>query len=462
MTTKNNYMLLFILAIVAFSLWAILPLDGERLGREGFRLGLDLRGGTQLVYEADLTKKEPGQSDADVMEAVVQKIRNRVDAFGVTEPVIQTGGVNQILVQLPGVKDIEQAKTLIGQTAELKFMELSPDSLDASGNLMWQDGTQQKVPWDTVGFSTIKQLTEQGKITWIESKAVGSNGQEEALTGRFLKSNSQVVLAPNTNEPEVSFEWRSEGATLFEQITRRMLQKPLGIFLDQQLITAPRVQSVIRDKGVINGVTLEEGRLLAIQLNSGSLDAPLKIVQELDVDATSGADSLRLSLTAGIIGLAMVFIFMVAYYRIPGTLAGMALLIYGVILLAIFKLIPVTLTLPGIAGVIISIGMAVDANVLVFERLREELRSGLGVGAAVQRGFDRAWSSIRDSNVSTFITCAVLYWMGSTFGAAMVQGFALTLFIGVAVSMFTALTVTRTLIRVFMGTRVMTPRPGTM
>src|SRR3990172_2342971 len=459
--SRNSWWLLIIVALFAIGLYIILPPDGTRFGRQGFRFGLDLRGGTQLVYEADLSKKDPGQSDGQVMSSVKQKIERRVNAFGVTEPLIQIGGSNRILVQLPGVKDINEAKKLIGQTAELKFQELSPDSLDANGNLVWKEGDQeQRQPWQDVGFTTIKTLTIEGKITWVESKAVGESGLEEALTGKYLKPNSQVVLSPNTNEPEVAFEWNSQGATLSEQITRRLLQKPMGIFLDQELLSAPRVQAVIEDRGVITGVSLDEGRKLSAQLNSGSLDVPLTIIQQQDVDATSGADPLRRSLFAGFVGLGMVLLYMIVSYRVPGVFAGLALLMYGSLLLSIFKMVPVTMSLPGIAGVIISIGMAVDANVLVFERLREELRTGISYHAAVEKGFNRAWPSIRDSNISTFITCAILYWFGTTFGAAMVQGFALTLFIGVAVSMFTALTATRTFMRVFIGSRVSRPAAG--
>ncbi|MFC1919510.1 protein translocase subunit SecD [Chloroflexota bacterium] len=456
MSKRNLYMIAFVLAIVGFSLWVILPVDGDRFGREGLSLGLDLQGGTQLIYEADLSKKDPGQSDENVMEGVRQKIERRVNAFGVAEPLIQIGGDNRILVQLPGVRDIDEAKKLIGQTAELKFVELSSESLDGAGNLIWEDeeGNRNQVPWQQIGFENIKQLTEQGAIIWIDSKAIGNSGQEETLTGKYLKPNAQVVLAPDTNEPQVAFEWDSDGAALFKVITQRLINKPLGIMLDQELISAPRVNAVIEDQGVITGLTIEEGNRLSIQLNSGSLDVPLTVIQEQDVDATRGADSLRRSLIAGFIGLGMVLVFMMGYYRFPGLLAGVALVMYGSILLAIFKLVPVTLTLPGIAALIISIGMAVDANVLVFERVKEEIRAGMGLGAAVERGFDRAWLSIRDSNISTFITCIILYWFGSTFGATMVQGFALTLFIGVAISMFTALTVTRTLMRIFIGSRM--------
>jgi len=417
--TSNIWLLIFVLALFIFGLWAIIPLDADRFGRQGLTLGLDLKGGAYLVYEADLSKKDPSQTDAQIMTSVLNKIERRVNAFGVKEPIIQQQGENRILVQLPGEKNVDEAKKLIGQVALLEFKEatLGPDGQpvrDAEGNYQW-----------TV------------------AKATGTNGQLEELTGKYLKPNSKVVLKPNTNEPEVAFEWNDEGAVLFEQITKRNLQKPLGIFLDNQVISAPTVQAVIKSSGVITGMTMQEAQSLAIQLNSGSLDVPLTIIQEQTVDATLGADSIKKSLIAGAIGLALVALFMLLYYRMSGFVAILALLIYGVIVTAIFKLVPVTLTLAGIAAGVVSIGMAVDANILIFERMKEELRSGKTLGAAVEAGFSRAWLAIRDSNVTTFIACIVLYWFGDTFGAFMVKGFALTLFIGVALSMFTAITVSR-------------------
>jgi preprotein translocase subunit SecD len=265
----------------------------------------------------------------------------------------------------------------------------------------------------------------------------------EALTGKYLKPNAAVTL-DNLGKPEVSFEWNAEGAKLFGQITQRLLNKPLGIFLDNVLISSPTVQAVITDKGVINNIPIDQAKILVNQLNSGSLDVPLKVIQQTDVDATLGADSLRKSLTAGLIGIACVAFFMIVYYRVPGLVATVALGIYAAILLAIFKVIPITLTLPGIAGFVISTGMAVDANVLIFERMKEELKRGLTIKMAVQEGFHRAWPSIRDSNFSTLITCVILYWFGSTFGAFMVKGFAVTLALGVLISLFSAITVTRT------------------
>ena len=411
------------MALFGFALWAVVPLDSERLGRRGLTLGLDLKGGSHLVYEADLSKKDPSQTDDQAMEGVKQKIERRVNAYGVTEPIIQRQGGNRILVQLPGIKDIDEAIKLIGQTAELDFRE---QKLDENGKPVFD---------------------EEGNPEWVIAMAEGSDGQQRELAGKYLKPNATVVLAPQTNEPQVAFEWDEEGALLFTQITQRNLGKPLGIFLDSELISWPIVKAVISNTGIIEGLTLNEGETLAIQLNSGSLDVPLKVIQEQDVDASLGADSIRKSILAGEIGLALLVLFMLIYYRLPGFVACCALGIYGVLLLAIFKLIPVTLTLPGIAAFILSVGMAVDANVLIFERLKEELRSGRTLGAAVEVGFDRAWTAIRDSNITTFIACIILYWFGGVLGAFMVRGFALTLFIGVALSMFSAIVITRAFLR---------------
>ena len=271
-----------------------------------------------------------------------------------------------------------------------------------------------------------------------------------------MKPNASLVLDPQTGAPEVAFEFNTEGALLFKQITTRDLGKPLGIFLNNELISAPTVQAVIADKGVITGVSLQQAKTLAIQLNSGALVAPLTIVERSNIEATLGADSIKKSLLAAEIGIAALVLFMILYYRLPGFIACLALGIYGVVILAIFKLIPITLTLPGIAGFIVSFGMAVDANVLIFERMKEELRAGRSLSAAIEAGFNRAWTAIRDSNITTFIACAVLYWMGGSLGALMVRGFAITLFIGVAMSMFSAITITRTFLRFIPKSRLTT------
>ncbi len=429
MKTGNTVLLIFILLLFALCLWIVMP-GTKILGREEFKLGLDLRGGSHLVYAIDLTKKDPAQTDADVIEGVKQKIERRVNAYGVTEPIVQTirnERGNFVLVQLPGVRDIDEAIRLIGQTAELDFREIK---LDESGKPV---------------------LDEGGREQWTKAVAIGSDGKERELTGKYLKPNAQVVLEPNTNKPEVAFEWNPEGAVLFEQITKRNLHKPLGIFLDEQLISAPTVQAVIKEKGVITGLNINEARMLAIQLNSGSLDVPLTVVERRDIGATLGADSLKKSLEAGIIGAALVILFMVSYYRFSGFVACLALLVFVALNLAVFKLIPVVLTLPGIAGFIVSVGMGVDGNVLVAERLKEELRRGRTLGAAVEESFRQSWTAIFDANITVFIACVVLYWLGNTFANFLVMGFATTLFIGTALSMFTQVVVTRTFMRTFVG-----------
>ncbi len=425
---RDSYFLVFILLLVGLALWTILPTNSVRLGRNGFTLGLDLKGGTHLVYQADLSQKDQALTDAQVMASVKAKIERRANSYGVSEPLIQIQGSNRIVVELPGVTDVDAAIKIIGEVALLQIMEAH---FDASGNPV---------------------LDENGNTAWFPATALGSDGvTEETLTGKYLKPNAQVVTDTTTNLPLVSFEWNDEGAVLFKEITTRNVGKPIAIFLDDENVEVATVNEAISDKGVIQGLKLQDALNLVIQLNSGSLDVPLSIVQRTDVDATLGSDSLTKSLIAGGIGIGIVILFMIFYYGIPGTIAAAALLIYGALVLAVYKLIPVTLTLPGIAGFIISVGMAVDANVLIFERLKEELRAGRTLHRAVDEGFRRAWPSIRDSNISTFITCAILYWFGNTFGAFMVKGFALTLFLGVAISMFSAVLITRTFISLLIG-----------
>ena len=389
--------------------------------RRAMRLGLDLQGGTHIVLKADLTEVPAGQQVGQ-MEGVRRIIERRINAYGVSEALVQRLGTDRISVQLPGVRDIAEARALIGKTAQLDFRET--------------------------------RALPDGALEFVPATAVGSDGALKQLTGAYLKPTSEVIFEPSTGLPQVSFEFNSEGARLFEAITQRNLAKPIGIFLDDGIVSAPTVQAIIRDRGVITGVALEDARILAIQLNAGALPVPVSVVQQQDVDATLGTDSVQKSILAGEVGLGVVMLFMLLYYRLPGLLAGIALGLYTVFLLAIFKLIPVTLTLPGIAASILSIGMAVDANILIFERLKEELRDGRSLRAGIEAGFNRAWSSIRDSNVSTLITCSVLYWFGSNFGATLVQGFALTLAIGVLLSMFTAVVVSRSLLRALVGRRL--------
>jgi preprotein translocase subunit SecD len=430
---RNRWRLLITAVITILAVLTVWPWpNGISLGinnlhfeRKGFTLGLDLQGGTHLVLQADMTKA-PGQDANEVLKGVIQVLERRVNAYGVAEPVIQSQGSDRVIVELPGVKDIEEAKKLIGQTAQLDFREQDPS---APGG-------------------------------WKIATATGLDGTQKELTGKYFRPNAQVVFEQRSNQPQVAFEFDDEGANLFEQITRRLIGKQLGIFLDGQLISAPTVQAVISRNGVITNMRLNEARTLAIQMNAGAVPVPIKIVEERTVDATLGADSVQKSVIAGELALLVVALFMIMYYRLPGLVATVALAIYSVTTLALFMLIPVTLTLAGIAGFILSIGMAVDANILIFERMREELRWGKSVNAAVRAGFDRAWTSIRDSNSSTLITCAILYWFGQNFGASLITGFALTLAIGVVVSLFTAIFVTRGLLTSLMSASTLVHKPA--
>ena len=437
MKKRNIYLLIFILVLFGFALWSVVPFNTKLLGPNGLRLGLDLKGGSQLLYKADLSQKDPSVSNAEAMSAVVEKIQRRVNQYGTFESTIQKQGTDRILVQLPGVEDINRAISFIGETALLDFRE---QKLDENGNPVLDD-----------------------KGNWVfkdePAKAEGRDGEERELTGEYLK-HARQDMDPYKG-PVVVIEWDNEGGYLFEKITERNFHKPLAIFLDNEIISAPVVQSVIRagTPGQIEGhFTIDEAKDLANQLNSGALNVPLTIIDQRDVDATLGADSIKKSILAAEIGLVLLLLFMLLYYRLPGLLACISLGIYGVFLLTIFKLFHanLTLTLPGIAAAILSLGMAVDANVLIFERVKEELRAGRTLGAAVEAGFNRAWTAIRDSNITTFIACIVLFWLGGTFGAFMVRGFALTLFIGVALSMFTAIVITRTFLRLVVGSRLVT------
>ena len=430
MIRKNTLVLIIIIAIFAFAISAIIyPL----LGREGMRLGLDLQGGLHMVYRADLSSVEPGEED-DVIEGVMAVLNNRINPLGVTEPVIQRQGQDRIVVELPGLSVTDKEKERLSRVALLEFGELVAEGEEAK----WEN--------------------ELGG--WKPATAV-IEGEEKELTSRYFKENT-YVSQDSLGKLLLIFEWDEEGSKLSEAITGRLIDKPLGIFEGGTSLLgedgrpiAPIVRSIIRDSGQIEGLSYEESTSLSIQLNAGRLPVPLEILYDQTVSPILGADFIDMSVKAGIIGIILVMLFMILYYRLSGGLASLALIFYGSLVLAIFKLIPVTLTLAGLGGFILSIGMAVDANVLIFERMKEEIRAGRTLGAAIEAGFNRAWTGIRDSNVTTFIVCGILYWMGNILVAgAPVKGFATTLFIGVAVSMFTAIVVTRTLLRLFVGSRL--------
>jgi len=391
---RNNFFLLFIVLLAlgaAFVVWPQNPsnylpgtfwpgnegIDVPLLGhRQGFRLGLDLQGGTHLTLRADTSRLPQGTDAGNAVDGATKVIERRINAYGVAEPVIQRRGADRIIVELPGVRNIEEAKNLIGKTAQMDFRE--------------------------------RKGTTGTDADWVVATAVGNDGVEKPLTGQYFKKAE--VRFNQRGTPEIGFQFDDEGAKLFGDITKRNLQKPIGIFLDGQVISSPTVQAQITSDGVIQGsFTPEEAKNLAIQLNAGALPVPVSIEEERTVDATLGADSVRKSVIAGEIALLVVAAFMIMYYRMLGVVAVGALFIYTLIVLSLFKLIPVTLTLAGIAGLILSIGMAVDANILIFERMKEELRSGKTVGSAIEAGFGRAWPSIRDSNFSTLITCTILF-----------------------------------------------------
>ena len=400
--------------------------------RDTMRLGLDLQGGTRLLLQGSLPEGAEGDLD-DSLEGAVGVLERRVNAAGLSEAEVTRQGVDSITIQIPGLAP-DEARRLLGRTALLQFCE---EAGSLGGGAPCGAGGQ-----------------------WVQSLAV-LDGESVALTGRFLRANSFIGTDPLGN-PVVQFEWTGEGATLSEQITTRLLGRQLAIFLDNELLSAPVVQGVIVNQGTISGLSFERAQELVIQLNSGALPVQLAVLQEQEVDATLGEDSVQRSVLAGQIGLLIVMLFMVLYYRAPGILASIALLVYAVVTLAIFKLIPVTLTLSGIAAFVLSVGMAVDANILIFERMKEELRSGRAFHTALDAGFSRAWSSIRDSNITTLITCGILFALGGgialpgfgAFDAPLVQGFAVTLAIGVLVSMFSAITVTRTLLKLLVGSRI--------
>ncbi|MBI4282729.1 MAG: protein translocase subunit SecD [Chloroflexi bacterium] len=565
----------------------------------GLQLGLDLEGGSHLVYEAQPTEDQAPTSDQ--MEGVIKTIESRVNSFGVAEPIIQRMGGNRILVQLPGVgtttarahfqEDVQTdalrtALASVGRpdatiekvdsrTFVIELPSLQPAKLAEDGSVITpaeRDSIEQTLRTSfpsavmniefseavdaeairsalaglgredamvtnllgnifTVGLSGLKPEEKEAILTALQAQLpsiksfsfqemsfVVTGGVEEAkrLIGQTARlemkerictndpnnitqrcedpqyhvdtplnlTGDDLVRAyagthPTLGTPVVNLEFDSEGARIFAQHTQRIAgtNNRTAFFLDNELLLAPVAREAITGgRAFIEGpdFTMERVRTIAIQLESGRLQVPLTLIQEMDVDATLGADSLKKSVVAGLIGLGLVLLFMTLYYRLPGVMACLALIIYSVIVLAIVKLWPITLTLGGISAFILSVGMAVDANVLIFERMKEELRSGRTLIASIEMGFSRAWPAIRDSNVSTFITCAILFWFGTRLGTGLVTGFAVTLFLGVAVSMFSAIMVTRTLLRIVAITplgryvsmyspverKQATPRPG--
>lgn len=385
-----------------------------------YRLGLDIQGGAHLVYQADLSNiSTPDYSSS--MDAVRDVIERRVNLFGVSEPVVQVEKAGQdwrLVVELAGIKDINAAIKLIGDTPYLEFKEEKTET----------EKNQDKNPQSRSLPPPLQDIM---------------NFKSTSLTGRYIK-RAQLDFDKITFQPQIGLELNDEGAKIFAEITKKNVGKRLAIFLDGAPISAPVVREEITEgRAQITGnFTPQSAKELVGRLNAGALPVPVKLIAQQTVQPSLGREALLRSLNAGIMGFLAVAVFMIFWYRLPGILSILALLFYVAMVLAIFKLIPVTLTAAGIAGFILSMGMAVDANILIFERLKEELRAGKVLAEAIQEGFGRAWTSIRDSNISSLITSAILYWLGTS----VVQGFALTLGLGILVSMFSAISVTRTLL----------------
>jgi len=538
-----KFIAVVILALAAFTIalpglpyfkigsWGI----GQQISEMKIRLGLDLQGGTHLVYEADLSHIDPAQYN-DSLEGVRDVIERRVNAFGIAEPIVQTsktGNDYKVIVDLAGIKDVSQAIKMIGETPTLDFREprnpddakLSdeqkqeaqkanaakleqakqvleeakkgnsdfaelakqhsddPGSKEQGGDLGFFKKGELVPEFDAVafnpdfkigevwpelvkseyGYHIIKKTDERGdgdnkevKASHILFATVNEEYDQQllaadpfkptGLTGKQLE-RADLVFDPNTNEPQVSLTFNNEGKELFKNITERNLEKRVPIYLDGEPITMPVIKSVIADgRAVISGnFTLDEAKKLQQRLNEGALPVPITLVQQQTVGASLGQESLDRSIIAGAVGFLLVAFFMISIFRWPGIVATTALIIYTLLLISIFKILGITLTLSGIAGLILSIGMAVDANVLVFSRIREELHSGKQKTLAISEGFRRAWPSIRDGNTSTIITCFVLIF----FGTGMVKGFAIALVAGVFLSIFTAIFVTRAILDFF-------------
>ncbi len=437
--TRTNLIIIFFVFVVSF--FVVFPnylnkgiiflndqfsLTLPTIKDSGFKLGLDLQGGSHLVYEADV-KNIPEKEKGEVMSGLRDVIERRINIFGVREPVVRVeekGEHKRLVVDLPGVKNVKEAIKMIGKTPYLEFREERSE-----------DETKR-----------ILERQKEGKDLNIDPYF-----KKTKLTGKYLKG-AKLSFNQTSFEPEVLLEFNSEGARLFKEITSKNVGKKLAIYIDNVLISAPVVREAISGgKAQITGkFTLKEAKELVRNLNAGALPVPIKLISQTTVGPTLGKISLNKSLKAGIYGFLAVVIFMVLIYRFSGVLASISLVIYVLIVLSLFKLIPVTLTLAGIGGAILSVGMAVDANVLIFERQREELKEGETFLRAVEIGFQRAWPSIRDSNFTTLIVAVIMFFFGTSF----VKGFALTLGIGIIVSMFSAIFITKNFIRSFVGGRL--------
>lgn len=430
MSQRDFIWLGVIAVIVAVSAWIV------QNPNYPIQRGLDLQGGLQVLLAADVPADQT--VTADQMDTARQIIDRRVNALGVTEPLVQVEGDRRILVELPGIQNPEEAISLIQETALLEFIDTGSTPLPE-------------------GFCVRTTLSEgPSRCEFAPGEPVTAEVENPAPTYETVLTGADLREANTETDGFggyfVSFLLTPEAGDRFAEYTRANIGQFLTIILDKQVISSPQINAVIEDAGTITGnFTLEEAQRLALQLRYGSLPVPLRIESTRQIGATLGEQSVDASIRAGAIGVAVVLLFMLIYYRLPGSLADVALVIYALLNVAVYMFVPVTLTLPAITGFLLSTGMAVDANILVFERIKEELRRGASLRESINTGFNRAWTSIRDSNIATLVICFILWIFGRSFGASTVQGFAYTLAIGVTISMFTAVIITRTLVRLVMG-----------
>ncbi|MEH2054099.1 protein translocase subunit SecD [Nostoc sp.] len=437
---RSLLILILVLIIAAITVISTIPIP----------LGLDLRGGSQLTIQVKPSADVPKITERE-LEGVKKVVEGRINGLGVSEPVIQTVGADKILVQLPGVNDPEQAERVLGGTAQLEFRT---QKANTETQLLAFQASRAELK---AKQEELKKSTDKAAIVKNQEDLLKNN---QAIAELFESTNPPLIgkyLKDAYGEPTQGNNWNvairfdQKGGELFTNLTKNLAGtgRSIGVFLDNEVISAPTVGIEFAATGITGGSAVITGRFtaqqandLGVQLRGGALPVPVEIAERRTVGATLGRDSIQSSIYAGVGGLTLVLIFMVVYYRLPGLIADVSLVIYSLLTWSTFALLGVTLTLPGIAGFILSIGMAVDANVLIFERTREELRAGKSLYRSVESGFYRAFSSILDSNVTTWIACAALFWLGS----GLVKGFALTLALGVAVSMFTAITCSRTLL----------------
>ncbi len=469
---RHWFWLVAIVCLTAFSVWVVLPEESKGftvdLNNDAepdwveFSQGLDLVGGLRVLLEAELP------SDAyttDELRETSNSVSRRVNALGLSEATVQLQGSSRVLVELPGVTDPAQAIDTIQQTARLEFVDFGGLSANQVSQLIGQRIlTDQQALIDIARAETLAE--EEASEAEATAEATAEPGETETGTAD-LPVEQPRIPNPVTGQPFttvldggmldsaiatfqqvdwlIQFELNDEGAEIFGPFTASRVGSPLAIVLDGVVLSAPTIQSQLTTGGVITGnFTEDEAKQLALQLRSGALQIPLRVESAETVGATLGQESVERSIRAGIVGVIVVLTFMLVYYRLPGVAADLALLVFIALNLAAFMLIPITLTLPAITGFLISIGTAVDGNILIFERLKEELRDGADLDTALDSGFDRAWTSIRDSNLSTIIICGVLFLFGQTPGASIVSGFAVTLGLGLVLNLFTAVLVTRT------------------